>query len=56
LALKNEEPERILYLAISSEVYKEDFAIPFIKAALKANRVKYLVFDIEKEVIVKWKK
>jgi len=56
LALKNEEPERILYLAISLGVYQEDFAVPFIKAALKANRIKYLVFDIDKEVIVKWKK
>ncbi len=42
--------------AVPYNVYKESFIIPFIQTALKTNRVKYLVFDIKKEVIVKWKK
>jgi len=55
LALENEEPERTLYLAVSSDVEQESFVIPFVQAVLKTNQIKYLVYDIEKESITKWK-
>jgi hypothetical protein len=56
LALKNEEPERTLYLAVSSDIDQDSFVIPFIQAALKTNQIKYIVYDIEREVITKWQK
>jgi len=55
LALKNEEPERVLYLAVSSDVDQEYFVIPFVQASLTTNQIKYLVYDINNEVITKWK-
>lgn len=56
LALKTEEPARTLYLAVSSDVAQESFIIPFVQAALETNQIKYLVYDIEKGVIIKWQK
>ncbi len=48
-------PHSSLYLAVSSDVEQESFVIPFVQAALKTNQIKYLVYDIEKEIITKWK-
>jgi hypothetical protein len=56
LALKTEEPERTLYLAVSSDVAQESFLMPLVQAALETNQIKYLVYDIETEMIIKWKK
>lgn len=55
LALKEKAPKRTLYLAVPLAVYKEFFALPFVQLSLKTNRVKYFVYDIQPEVIVKWK-
>ncbi|MBM4256451.1 MAG: XisH protein [Deltaproteobacteria bacterium] len=52
--LKQNEPDRILYLAIAEYVYDNLFATEFGELATKANQLKLLVFDKEQEVIKQW--
>jgi len=52
--LAEREPERILYLAVHKTVFNDMFEEPIGKLLLKNNRVRLLVFDPRKEVVVKW--
>lgn len=54
VALKKKYPQRILYLAIPDDAYKTHFTLKFVKAIIKAYRLKYLVYDVKKEEIIKW--
>ncbi len=47
-------PERILFLAISTNVFEESFALPSIQAVVKKQEIKLLVFNPETEEITKW--
>lgn len=51
IALGQQDPERILYLAISQEFFTDSF----IQTVLQTYEIKLLVFDINKEEIVLWK-
>jgi XisH protein len=53
-ALKLEEPERILYLAVPLITYNDFFSLPFTKIIIAENQVKILVYDTEIEEIDKW--
>ena len=55
IALGQQDPERILYLAISQDIYQEFFTDSFIQTVLQTYEIKLLVFDINKEEIVLWK-
>jgi XisH protein len=55
LALKKNEPERILFLAVPQRVYNEFFTIDFIEESVSLYEVKILIYDIENEVIAEWK-
>lgn len=48
------EPERDLYLAISTHVYESLFTIEMGKLLLQKGTLKLLVFDAENEVITQW--
>ena len=54
LALLQEDPERVLYLAIPEDAYDRFFTLQFIQDALRYNAVRYLVYDVQTEVIVRW--
>ena len=54
LALLQEDPERVLYLAIPEDAYERFFTLQFIQDALRYNAVRYLVYDVQAEVIVRW--
>jgi hypothetical protein len=54
IALEAEESDRILYLAIPSEVYKRFFQYPFIQTVIHRNQIPLLVYDPEKQEIAKW--
>ncbi len=54
LALRSREPERVLYLAVPEDTYREFFSLPFTQAAIQDYQLKLIVYDIEREVIVKW--
>jgi XisH protein len=54
LALLQEDPERVLYLAVPEDAYDRFFTLQFIQDALRYNEVRYLVYDVQAEVIVQW--
>lgn len=54
-ALKREEPERVLYLAIPIIVYNSFFGLEFTQMAIEENQIKLIVYDITKGVIALWK-
>ncbi len=54
-ALRRREPERILYLAVPLTTYKTFFQLDFPKEMVQENQVKMIIYDIEHEVIAKWK-
>jgi hypothetical protein len=52
--LQSQEPDRPIYLAIPKDTYETFFKIEFVQAAISEYRIALIVFDPEKEVIVKW--
>ena len=54
LALLQEDPERVLYLAVPEDAYDRLFTLQFVQDALRYNEVRYLVYDVQTEVIVQW--
>jgi len=55
LALKKQESERILYLAISHDIYQDFFSREFVQESLKEYRIKLLIFNSLTQEIVLWK-
>lgn len=53
-ALKVQEPERILYLAIPLNIYNDFFIKPFIQSVIEQSQVNLLVYDVEIKGIVQW--
>ena len=54
-ALRRENPDRILYLAIPNLVYNSFFQLEFPASMLKENSVKIIGYDTELEQILLWK-
>lgn len=54
-ALRLTEPERTLYLAVPEDVYDEFFRRRFIQRAIEEHQLKLLIFNPEREEIVRWK-
>ena len=52
--LEENEPDRLLYLAIIEDIFKEIFSEPIGDLVIKKNQIKLLVFDEESEVITQW--
>lgn len=52
--LTRQEPDRVLYLAISEEAFLNVFEESLGKLFLESNRVNLVVFDYEEEVILRW--
>lgn len=53
-AIEEQEPERIVYLAIPTETYQDFFQIPFIQRALRRNQVLLMIYDPKLEEIKQW--
>ena len=53
-ALEEQEPERIVYLAIPVETYEDFFQLSFIQRALQRYRVKLIIYDPKLEEIEQW--
>lgn len=47
-------PERVLFLAVSHDIFEASFSLPSIKAVVSKRGIKILVFDAVKEEIIKW--
>jgi hypothetical protein len=54
IALEDNDPQRILYLAIPLEIYKRFFQYSFIQKVRQRNQVFLLVYDTEKSEISQW--
>ncbi len=54
-ALKQKEPERILYLAVPLITYNNFFQLEFPQLMLNENQVKLIIYNPDKEVITEWK-
>ncbi|MEG5017361.1 MULTISPECIES: XisH family protein [unclassified Microcoleus] len=52
--LELSEPERNIYLAVREEVYLDIFSEPLGQLLLQKKRLKLIVFDSSKEIIVRW--
>jgi hypothetical protein len=53
-ALVQDEPERILYLAVTDDVFRGIFTEPLGQFIITEHHLRLLVFDDTAEVIVKW--
>ncbi len=53
-ALRSQEPNRILYLAVPSQTYHEFFRLRFSQEGVDEYQIYLLIYDIEKRSIVKW--
>jgi hypothetical protein len=52
--LEEQEPERILYLAVSFEVFREIFSEEIGQLLLRKINWQIIVFNQEKEEVVQW--
>lgn len=53
-ALEDQDPDRTLYLAISTQIYDTLSQRPFIQSVIQRSQVKLIVYDIDQEVITQW--
>ena len=54
-ALIIQEPERVLHLAVPTDIYDKFFRTTFIQDLIHQNRLNLIVYDIEQEIIKQWK-
>lgn len=54
LILREEEDDRVLYLAIPTDIYNSFFQLVFTRTAIKDYQLKLLVYDSNSEVITQW--
>lgn len=54
LALEEEQPDRLLYLAIPVDAYRSFFSLELPRRLIERYKVRLMVYDPETEVIVKW--
>lgn len=54
VVLTQKDPQRILYLAISQDIYEGFFLDSFIQTVLQTYEIKLLVFDAKREEILLW--
>ena len=53
-ALEEQEPDRLVYLAIPLETYQDFFQLPFIQRSLRRYQVKLIIYDPKLEEIKQW--
>lgn len=54
LALELSDPERSLYLAIPVGIYEAFFQREFLQLSVERYQIQRVIYDPEKEVIVRW--
>jgi hypothetical protein len=54
-ALRKKDPNRVLYLAISEDIYQDFFVRPFIQEVIVEYQLKLLIFSPIKEEVLLWK-
>lgn len=56
LALEEEQPDRVLYLAIPLDAYRSFFTLELPRRLVERYRVNLIVYEPEEEEIVTWQK
>jgi XisH protein len=56
LALEETQPDRLLYLAVPFDTYREFFTLELPRLLIQRYQVRLIVYDPEEEVIVQWQK
>ncbi|MEH1865013.1 MAG: XisH family protein [Nostoc sp.] len=56
IALEEQQPERVLYLAVPQGAYKTFFNLPFVETVIERFQLSLLVYDSNNEVILEWKR
>lgn len=54
IALEGEDAERLLYLAVSLDIYRRFFQYPFIQTVIRRNQIPLLIYDTEKQEVAQW--
>ena len=54
IALRAQQPERQLYLAIPSYTYEEFFRRPFATQTIQESQINLLVYEPNQEVVLQW--
>lgn len=53
-ALEEDDPDRILYLAVPEKTYTTFFSLKFIQTAIKRSQLRLLVYNPDEETIILW--
>ncbi|MBJ7900642.1 MAG: fatty-acid oxidation protein subunit alpha [Cyanobacteria bacterium RI_101] len=53
-ALEKKTPNRVLYLAVPSDIYDDFFTLSFIKKVIQKSDVKLIIYQENKEIISQW--
>jgi XisH protein len=53
-ALRSQEPNRILYLAVPSQTYDEFFRLRFIQEGIQEYQICLIVYEVEDRSILQW--
>lgn len=55
VALEQLASERVLYLAVPTDIYQDFFSDSFVQVVLERYQIKLLVFHVQKQEITLWK-
>ncbi|WP_013325035.1 XisH family protein [Gloeothece verrucosa] len=55
IALEQQEPERVLYLAVPLATYESFFRLEFVQTVRERSQLKLIIYNPVNEVIVEWK-
>lgn len=55
VALEQLASERVLYMAVPTDIYQDFFTDSFVQAVLERYQIKVLVFHVQKQEITLWK-
>lgn len=53
-ALEEEEPDRLLYMAVPVKVYNDFFSLQFIQRVVQRSQLRLVIYNPEEEVITQW--
>ncbi|MBW4634992.1 MAG: XisH family protein [Iphinoe sp. HA4291-MV1] len=56
VALEEQQPNRVLYLAVPQGVYRNFFTLPFVQTVIERFQLTLIVYDPVSEVILSWKR
>jgi hypothetical protein len=52
--LEEQEPERLLYLAVTKVIFNDFFSEPICQLIMRKTVIKLIVFDSQKEEVYQW--